>query len=187
MVSPAARELNVETDGVIPTVAARLKRSTERQSCHSLGYFQTCFAGFIRSRRAPTNWRGAHSRPRGSCATSAASREALLARESAVSCAAVVLLPGLWAKWKDPKSRGEVLSCTILTCAPNDVMAELHDRMPVVLAESDWPRWLGEEPATDDELLELLKPCPDEALEIWPVAKAVGNVNNTGPQLAMPV
>ena len=59
--------------------------------------------------------------------------------------------------------------------------------MPVILAESDWPKWLGEEPATDDELLELLKPCPDEALKIWPIGKAVGNVKNTGPQFAMPV
>jgi putative SOS response-associated peptidase YedK len=46
---------------------------------------------------------------------------------------------------------------------------------------------LGEESASDDELLALLKPCPDEALKIWPVGKAVGNVKNTGPQLVMPV
>jgi putative SOS response-associated peptidase YedK len=55
------------------------------------------------------------------------------------------------------------------------------------LAENDWPRWLGEEPASEEELLALLKPCPDEVLKIWPVAKAVGNVKNTGPQLAMAV
>ena len=99
----------------------------------------------------------------------------------------VMVMAGLWAKWKDPKSGSEVLSCTILTCTPNDVMAKLHDRMPVILAESDWPKWLGEEAATDDELLELLAPCPDDALKVWPVGKAVGNVKNTGRQLAMPV
>jgi len=65
-------------------------------------------------------------------------------------------------------------------------MAELHDRMPVILAKSDWPKWLEEEPASEDELLALLRPCPDDALKIWPVGKAVGNVKNTGPQLAMP-
>jgi len=96
-----------------------------------------------------------------------------------------MILAGLWSRWKDPKTGSEVLSCTIPTFAPNDVMAELHDRMPVILAESDWPQWLGEEPASEDELLALLKPCPDEALKIWPVDKAVGNVKNTGPQLAM--
>jgi putative SOS response-associated peptidase YedK len=66
-------------------------------------------------------------------------------------------------------------------------MATLHDRMPVILAETDWPKWLGEEPATEDELMALLKPCPDEALEIRQVDKAIGNVKNTGPQLIKPL
>ena len=100
---------------------------------------------------------------------------------------AMMVMAGLWSRWKDPKSGGEVLSCTILTCRPNDAMAELHDRMPVILAESDWPSWIGEATASEDELLALPKPCSDEALKIWPVGKAVGNVKNTGPQLVMPV
>lgn len=98
-----------------------------------------------------------------------------------------MVMAGLWDRWKDPKSGNEVLSCTVLTCRPNAVMAVLHDRMPAILAETDWPKWLGEEPATEDELIALLKPCLDEALEIWPVNKAVGNVRNTGPQLIKPL
>jgi hypothetical protein len=58
--------------------------------------------------------------------------------------------------------------------------------MPVIPAESDWPKWLGEKPAAKDELLAMLRPCPDDVLKIWPVGAAVGNVKNTGPQLAMP-
>jgi putative SOS response-associated peptidase YedK len=65
-------------------------------------------------------------------------------------------------------------------------MAELHDRMPVILAESDWPKWLGEVPATEDELMAMLKPCPDDVLKIWPVGKAVGNVKNKGSDLCSP-
>jgi hypothetical protein len=60
-----------------------------------------------------------------------------------------------------------------LTCEPNNAMGELHDRMPVILAEIDWPTWLGEEPASEQELLTLLKPCPDEVLKIWPVDRMV--------------
>lgn len=97
-----------------------------------------------------------------------------------------MVMAGLWAKWKDPKSGDTVYSCTILTCGPNKVMAELHDRMPVILAEQDWPRWLGEEPASEQELLALLKPCPDEAIKIWPVSKMVGNVKNNGAGLLVP-
>lgn len=47
------------------------------------------------------------------------------------------------------------------------------------------PAFQREKPAADDELLALLKPCPDEAPKIWQVGKGVGNVKNTGPQLAM--
>ena len=100
---------------------------------------------------------------------------------------AQMVMAGLCAKWKSPASGEEVLSCTILTCGPNRAMGELHDRMPVILAEIDWPKWLGEEPASEQELLALLKSCPDEALKIWPVDKMVGNVRNNGPQLILPV
>jgi putative SOS response-associated peptidase YedK len=72
----------------------------------------------------------------------------------------MVMGPGLWSKWRDPASGEEVLSCTVLTCAPNDAMAEIHNRMPVILDEKDWPKWLGEERATEEELLALLRPCP---------------------------
>ena len=75
----------------------------------------------------------------------------------AITDDAPMVMAGLWAKWKDPKSGAAVQSCTILTCGPNALMAELHDRMPVILAEKDWPQWLGEVPASEEELLALLK------------------------------
>lgn len=99
---------------------------------------------------------------------------------------AQMVMAGLWAKWKSPSGE-EIQSCTILTCDPNNVVGELHNRMPVILAENDWPKWLGEEPATEEELMALLKPCPDEALKIWPVNKAVGNVKNKGRGLIEPL
>jgi len=66
-------------------------------------------------------------------------------------------------------------------------MAEVHNRMPVILDESDWPKWLGEQRATEAELLALLKPCRDDALKIWKVDDKVGNVKNTGPELILPL
>ena len=50
-----------------------------------------------------------------------------------------------------------------------------------------WPKWLGEEPATDEELLAMLGPSPDQVLKVWPVDKKVGNVRNKGGELALPV
>ena len=63
----------------------------------------------------------------------------------------------------------------------------MHDRVPLILAESDWPKWLGEEPATEEELVAILKPCADEVLKVWPVDKQVGNVKNNGAELLTPV
>jgi hypothetical protein len=45
----------------------------------------------------------------------------------------------------------------------------------------------GEEPATEQELLALLRPCPDERLKIWRVDNKVGDVRNTGPELILPL
>lgn len=98
-----------------------------------------------------------------------------------------MVMAGLWEVWKSPASSEEIHTCTVLTCGPNEAMGELHDRMPVILDEADWPKWLGEEAATDDELLELLRPCPDEAIKVWQVDNRVGNVRNKGPQLIAPI
>lgn len=94
-----------------------------------------------------------------------------------------MVMAGLWSTWTNKANGEEVLSCTILTCEPNATMAELHNRMPVILGEADWPKWLGEQEATEDELLALLRPCPDEWIKTWPVDNMVGNVRNTGAHL----
>jgi SOS response associated peptidase (SRAP) len=91
---------------------------------------------------------------------------------------APMVMAGMWAKWKSPEGE-QVLSCTILTCGPNGPMGELHDRMPVILDEADWPKWLGEAPATEDELVALLKPSPDASLKIWPVGNMLGTMGPT--------
>lgn len=88
---------------------------------------------------------------------------------------------GLWESWKD-RTTGEVIeSCTIITCAPNAVMEPFHDRMPVILATEDIEAWLGV--GSPD----LLRPCPDEWLEAYPVSPAVGNVRNQRPELIQPI
>src|SRR5215469_7880658 len=53
--------------------------------------------------------------------------------------------------------------------------------------EPDWNKPPTAEPASEQELLALLRPCSDEGLKIWPVDKMVGNVRNNGPQLILPV
>jgi putative SOS response-associated peptidase YedK len=53
-----------------------------------------------------------------------------------------------------------VRSFAIITTTPNELCAELHNRMPVVLKPEGWPVWLGEEPADPRQLKAFLAPLP---------------------------
>jgi putative SOS response-associated peptidase YedK len=98
-----------------------------------------------------------------------------------------MVMAGLWEEWTDKKTGERVKSCTIITCPPNALISTLHDRMPVILAEEDWAKWLGEVPATSDELKALLVPCKDDALTMWPVNRQkIGNVRNKDREVATP-
>jgi putative SOS response-associated peptidase YedK len=86
---------------------------------------------------------------------------------------------GLWEGWRSPG--GETLQTfTIVTTSANAEMSRLHDRMPVVLEQIDWPHWLGE---TESDYQRLMAPAPDGTLRLWPVSQAVNSVRNHGPAL----
>ena len=78
-------------------------------------------------------------------------------------------------------------SFAIITTTPNELCAELHDRMPVVLKPDVWPGWLGEEPAEPAQLKAMLAPYPSAEMTCWPVSPRVGNVKNNDPSLIEPI
>ncbi|MSO78543.1 MAG: SOS response-associated peptidase [Acidimicrobiia bacterium] len=123
-------------------------------------------------------------------------------------------LAGLWAAWKVPEGikvdgvkeaqasvsgrgtparselrdgDGWLRSCVIVTTKPNDLLAPVHDRMPVVLPKSEWARWLNPEDHDVDALAELLVPLPDDVLELWPVSTLVNKAGTNDPELVKPV
>jgi putative SOS response-associated peptidase YedK len=55
-------------------------------------------------------------------------------------------LAGVWENWKDPSSGEWLRTFGIITTDPNEPVAEIHNRMPVILALEAYERWLGEEP-----------------------------------------
>ena len=97
----------------------------------------------------------------------------------------LMAMAGLWETWRSPAGE-RVRSFTIVTTAPNALLAELHDRMPVILAPKDWPTWLGESPAGPEQLKALLKPYPAQDLITWRVDKRVGDPKNKDPSLIEP-
>jgi len=76
---------------------------------------------------------------------------------------------------------------TISDRTPNELCAEIHNRMPVILKPETWPAWLGEEPADVAELKALPVPYPSDEMIGWPVSPRVGNVKNNDPSLIEPV
>jgi putative SOS response-associated peptidase YedK len=92
---------------------------------------------------------------------------------------------GLWETWRSPAGE-RIRSFAIITTTPNELCAELYNRMPVVLEPTAWPTWLGEEPAEAPHFKALLAPYPSEEIVAWPVSPRVGNVKNNDPSLIEP-
>jgi putative SOS response-associated peptidase YedK len=95
-------------------------------------------------------------------------------------------LAGLWAGWRDPTTEQVRRTFTIVTTTPNDAIAGLHDRMPVILEAGAWDRWLGE--ATDPgELRAMLQPTDGIGLRVYAVNRYVNDVRRDGPDLIEPL
>ncbi len=91
---------------------------------------------------------------------------------------------GLWECWTSPE--GETLrTFCIITTAANEVMAPIHDRMPVLLARDDWGRWLDPESKQED-ISPLVCPAPAATIEVRPVSRKVSNAREDGPELIEP-
>jgi putative SOS response-associated peptidase YedK len=89
---------------------------------------------------------------------------------------------GLWDAWKDPANGQWLQSYTIITTDANELMAPVHNRMPVILRERDYDRWLSRE-ETHQPPIDLLRPFPADEMESFEVSKDVGNVRNNSPEL----
>jgi putative SOS response-associated peptidase YedK len=94
---------------------------------------------------------------------------------------------GIWAGLPGGGGNGggELHSCAIITCEPNDLVRPIHDRMPVILDREAEGRWI--DPGADPgELLGLLRPAPAGRLSVREVGDAVSDVREDGPHLLEP-
>ena len=94
---------------------------------------------------------------------------------------------GLWERWRGPGDPpDELLSCTLLTCAPNELVATIHDRMPVILPPAAYEPWLDPEQQDPAALQALLAPYPAEEMIAYPVGTGVNNPRFDDPSLIAP-
>jgi putative SOS response-associated peptidase YedK len=89
---------------------------------------------------------------------------------------------GIWESWKAPD--GTILrTACIITTQANDLMAGIHDRMPVILAPGAWGAWLGAENVSTEALRALLVTAPAEGMVAYPVGMAVNRPGAEGEEL----
>jgi putative SOS response-associated peptidase YedK len=95
-------------------------------------------------------------------------------------------LAGLWETWHAPDG-SDLFTCTIITTEPNDLLKDVHNRMPVILPEEAYPLWLGTGPAEPAELKSLLIPFSPHQMKVYPVSRTVNNPANDTPACVTPL
>jgi putative SOS response-associated peptidase YedK len=82
----------------------------------------------------------------------------------------ILTAAGLWDEWKNRETGERLKSCTMIVGEPNDMAAQIHDRMPAFLTEQQFAPWLSGEAGAG-----MLKPAPNDFLQRWPVSKRVNS------------
>jgi len=99
---------------------------------------------------------------------------------------AVFALAGLWDEWTGPE--GEIIeSCTILTTSPNSLVADLHDRMPVIVPPEKYDLWLDPDVTDFAAIRDILKPYSAILMRRYPVSRKLNNAKNDDADSAGPI
>jgi putative SOS response-associated peptidase YedK len=90
---------------------------------------------------------------------------------------------GIWENWKDLATGEWIRTFAVITTDANALVAEIHDRMPLILAPKNYERWLGDEPDPAD----LTQPFPPEPMRMWPISTRVNKPENDDPSIVEPI
>ena len=90
-----------------------------------------------------------------------------------------IVFAGIYESWYDNALNETILTCALLTTEPNEKIATLHDRMPVILQSHQWELWLSHS-SSYSELNKLFLPLPSDKITYFPVSNSVNSVKNDG-------
>jgi putative SOS response-associated peptidase YedK len=100
---------------------------------------------------------------------------------------ALLAMAGLFEAWRPAPDAEWQLSCCVVTTDANELMAPIHDRMPVLIPREQWSRWLAREVQDPAAIAPLLLPASPEILQAWPVSRAVSRSSAEGEELVRPL
>ncbi len=93
-----------------------------------------------------------------------------------------LVFAGVWQDWE--RDGQSLRTCAIVTCAANQTMSRIHHRMPVILKEPDWAKWLGEE---GHGAATLMTAAAENALSFYRVGTEVNSNRASGAALCAPI
>ena len=91
-------------------------------------------------------------------------------------------MAGIWEGWKSPDGK-TLYTCSVITTVPNDLMKDIHDRMPVILKREDEKIWLDPEISDTTRLKPLLVPFDENEMETYEVSSLVNSPKNNSIEL----
>ncbi|SDM37756.1 SOS response-associated peptidase [Bacillus sp. OK048] len=95
---------------------------------------------------------------------------------------ALFAMAGLWEHWKSPEGKS-IYSCSVITTNPNELVQDIHDRMPVILKPEDEKYWLDPSIKDTSKLNHLLKPLEHDLMEVYEVSPLVNSPKNNSIDL----
>lgn len=90
-------------------------------------------------------------------------------------------MAGLWSRFKESESGETIESCAIVTTSPNELVAPIHDRMPVIVARAERALWLDPGLSDATRLAPLIAPSPATELEAYPISRRVNSPAHDDP------
>ena len=85
--------------------------------------------------------------------------------------------------WKEPATGEWIRTFAVVTTEANEIVAEIHDRMPVILAPGDYARWVSDEPDPCD----LMRPFAADLMRMWPISTRVNKPENDDRSIVEPI
>jgi putative SOS response-associated peptidase YedK len=156
---PAARMINARAETAATSPAFREALHRRRCLLPADGFYEWQASAGKRGPKQPFHIRRADGRP--------------------------LALAGLWERWKGPDGT-KLESCTVLTTAPNALLAPIHDRMPVVLPPDAWSLWLDRTVQDVERIAPLLVSAPADEMVAVPVSTRVNDPKHDDPQCLAP-